>query len=217
MIGYDQLAKKLKVSRAKIRGWILEGLPHETKGRKKLFDEARVYDWLIDAGYASDPKADNAGPVLNTRAECARHFGVTDRTVSTWQQDPQFPGEAGTPGKRDGNFPVKKIEAWLGNRKTVTGELDSINAQLKRERLRSLKLDNDEREGELVDLESVRRYVVRINHLARRELDTIEAEIPQLLPSDLDSVTVKEIRRKVSQRVEASCSILAGLLEKLED
>ncbi len=190
--------------------WINEGLPHQKKGRARKFDPAEVTEWLVEYGHAT---VDDTETILNTRAECGRHFGVADRTVSVWQDDQTFPGKPGTAGKRDGYYPVAQIQLWLDARgHDHAGMTDEVSQAIKLERLRKLKLSNDEAEGLLVDLEQVRRIIVHTHGLAKRELYNLPAEILQVLPADVPEATVQEVRRKITARIDNATDILGQLI-----
>lgn len=218
MLTTAELLKQLPdVSRSRLRKWIDQGLPHTRNGRRLEYDEAQVIAWLVDNGHANAPPIDESPPeqILRTRAELGRHFGVTTRTISEWQDKPGFPGRPGTAGKRDGFYPVNQIRKWLeeNDLRTTGGDGTSeLGQALQREKLRSLKLKNDAVEGTLVDLESVRRLVVHANSLAARELYKLPPTIIQQLPAGLDEVIIQEVRRRALQTIDNACEILAGLM-----
>lgn len=159
---------------------------------------------------------------LKTRGAAAKHFGVHSRTVAEWLTDPTFPGKAGTRGKQDGHFPIDAIGEWLRLRERNEDEADAeeseggqLNSEIKREKLRKLKLANDETEGRLIDADSVRRLFTRSHALANQMLYQLVAAVPACLPTGAGAAAKQEVRRAVQRALDEVSGQLAAAIKEL--
>lgn len=147
-----ELIGRLDINRPKLTAWIREGLPVEQTSRGPRFDPEAVKAWLIDKGHAKQVTPPN---LVGTKAEVARHFGVSERTVSTWLND-GCPGEPAGPGRR-GQYDLTTIAAWRDLRTAQAGdELMAGPTSPALERYRAARaglaeLDLLERNGTLLD------------------------------------------------------------------
>ena len=146
------------------------------------------------------------------------------RTVNEWLTDPSFPGRAGTRGKQDGHFPIDAIAEWLRLRERNEDEADGeeseggqLNAEIKREKLRKLKLANDETEGRLIDADSVRRLFARSHALANQMLYQLVAAVPACLPTGAGAAAKQEVRRAVQRALDEVSGQLAAALQELAE
>lgn len=209
MIGFTELCNRLGVSRSRLTKWVKEGLPHEVHKRKKQFQPDSVREWLVENGHASPPSPPPAA--VHTRNDCAQHFNVAVRTVAEWQTKVDFPGRAGSPGKRDGFYPLEEIAAWRA--KTFGDETAGDNA---RDRLASIKasiaeIDLKERLGEVVEAADVERFMARTIAAVRSVIDQIPSELAAELPTSCDDATKAKFLLRAKEVINEAYSTLADL------
>lgn len=211
-----QLCELLAIDRRQLDKWIRQGLPKGKNGRNREFDPVAVSDWLVENGHAEPEQP--AQRILTTRDEVADHFQVSTRTVGTWLKQPGFPGKSGRAfDGAGGSFPVDEIQQWLDDRDQRTATGSKVNEQLTQERLRRLRIANDEAEGMLVDVEEARRLQVRTSALARNILYQLVPSIPLLLPSDVPQIVKNEVRIAVEKKLDQVCAVLAQAIENDDD
>ena len=115
---------------------------------------------------------------------------------------------------------MAEIEIWREEQLRKAGRLPSgkegddedggcAEAILK-ERLRKLKLENDEKENQLIDAEVVMRLMTRTETTAKQLLYQLVFEIPVLLPSTLPDVVKEEIRSSVKRKLDQVSSFVAA-------
>lgn len=164
--------------------------------------------------------------VLRTRAEVARHFGVGPQTITDWLARPDFPGRVGQRFTGDGGyFPIDEIEAWRNEQLKKAGRLppdnegdeDSCAEAIQQERLRKLKLENDELAGLYIDLEITKRAVVQITEIAKQRLYQLVESIPGLLPRQLPKATKNEVRNEIKAAIDCVTNEISIDIHKLKD
>lgn len=144
--------------------------------------------------------------VVETFAECAKHFGVAIRTVQRWV-------EMDCPRRADGSFDLAAIEAWRASLKksSVTdGDAAAERLAILRLEKRARLLDVEERTGELVEVERVSGLVERHVSAAVAQLRQLPDEVFSLLPEGADKAL---IRKHVEARVKRACDEIAAALD----
>jgi phage terminase Nu1 subunit (DNA packaging protein) len=141
---------------------------------------------------------------LKTRDDVAGHFGVSVRTVATWLRE-GMPGEPGTPGKSDGRFDVKEIEAWLAARGGVkTAEPNPSRVRQDTVRADLLELKLAELKGELLPAAEYVRRMTRIIHEAKGLLDQLPTRLSRLLPEKTPAAARARHRERVQRTLDAT-------------
>ncbi len=161
-----ELIGRLDIDRFKLNAWIGEGLPTEKTSRGPRFDPEAVKAWLIDRGYAKQVTPPN---IVGTKAEVASHFGVSERTVSTWLND-GCPGKPAGPGRR-GQYDLTAIAAWRDLRNAqaadelMAGPTSPALERYRDARAELAKLDLLERNGTLLNRDKAHEAHVRMAHI----------------------------------------------------
>jgi phage terminase Nu1 subunit (DNA packaging protein) len=211
-----ELCQALGIRRRQLTAWVEDGLPWTGTPRRRSFDPDEVSVWLVAAGHA-DPVQDPALPaeqiVLRTRDEVATHFGVSTRSVATWIRE-GMPGLPGSPGRREGYFPVEEIEDWLRSRKIMPGESAADpraleDARVKRVRADIMELELAEKRGQLINSEEAARKWVHAVHEAKAQAEQLPAWLMKRLPEDLP----REIRRRIRGGLKRRLNELYRTLE----
>lgn len=209
MITFTELRKRLGITQHTLTGLVREGLPHQADGKRKLFDEEQVAEWLIENDRAivegnGHDSGNGASRVARTRKGCADHFQVNVRTVSDWMDDETFPARAATPGQRNGYYPLDEIREWIQKRDAtrpfgpqVDLRDDLLAIRVERERRRNLQ-----EAGELAPIEDMVELVQRLTNVAKRLLESLPDESAKDLPVSLPEETRAAIKRKWQQRIE---------------
>lgn len=211
-----ELAGVFNIDVEAVEAWVAAGLPSDG-GR---FDDSVVERWLLRTGRAGRGGGGIRELVFDTRAEVARFFDVDTRTVAEWLTDPEFPGQAGDPGKRNGVFPVKRIQEWKRRRDQTsqpnqhTVAADDHRQELARIKLEQAKINFQKQQGLAVDLGLVIQTVQAAHNVARQELRNIPPAVKRALPSDLDPRLVAQVMEDVEKIVRRSCLSIADLLAK---
>lgn len=224
MINSTELRKLLGVSASQLRTLIGRGLPwqpHHSDARRKQFDPRAVKQWLIEHEFV-EPDAHE--PILGTRVEASKYFGVAVRTVAEWLNDPTFPGRAGRPGRRDGYFPVWQIEAWLGDKRPniATGDDDELTTAARRARHQrtiseaELKaIDVAERKRQVADVEAMRRLYIQTHSLAKQTFAQVWPRVRDLLPA-MPAEKVDQIQDAVEQSLQQTSATFRDGLRALD-
>jgi hypothetical protein len=214
VLGANELKAELKITEPQLRAWMRDGMPAiSTKPRR--FDEAAVHAWLLKTGKIEpEPQPEQ---VVTTRAELAQVLGVNTRTVAEWLNDPDFPGQAGQPGRANGYFPVEKIRAWMAARPQYEDESSELNSALKRERLEKLRLENAETAGRLIDRAAVEGWVARKAALARQRLATLEPIVMGSLPPEIDARVKAQLAVDVRSIIDQMLTELARSYRDKDD
>lgn len=242
-----QLIAALGITRAQLNAWIDEGLPWTGNTARRQFDADQVAAWLVAQGYAepAEPAAPAVGssqqaagggrqagqttqpaeisqqPIARTRNEVAQHFGVADRTVAVWITQ-GMPGIVGTPGRRDGYFPLDEIALWRAERLPLaSAPLDdprvAEEARLKRARASIVELDLAEKQGRLIDAGIAMREWIRAVAEAKTQADQLPAWLAKKLPESVDRDTRRELRKALKRRLtELYRTLQMGLLAQAE-
>ena len=244
-LGVTDVSKALGVSGSKVRNWIKEGAPQKKDGRRYVFDEDELLDWLVKNGKAQlddEDEPDRAQqPILGTRAELARRIGTSTRVVANWLEMKGFPGRAGKSGSGPasrGFFPLWDIATWLYHHPTLRLEVpedllpyvampveagDSDEPKRNsRDRLTLARAQKAEMElanlkGELIEVDRVRRFYSRQVAGAATIAKAIPSQVVSLLPSDLDDDLVRTIQEKVADSINSMMQMLAELNEGDQD
>jgi len=179
-------------------------------------DQADLLSQLV-ALESAEGKNEKPPQILTTAVDLAKYFSVDRSTIDSWQNDPTFPGTPGDRGRKNGSFPVKEIEEWRERRFgwSRTAKTNG-SASIAVERHRKLKLENDEREGKLIDLELVTRLMVRSISTAKQLIGQLRIEIPQLLPSDTPEVVRVEIGGAIERKLESVFLAMASEFRELK-
>jgi hypothetical protein len=220
-----ELRKKLDLTPQRLARLVKQGLPAKGKGAKRRFDPQVVATWLRDRGLAK--QEGSADQIATTIADAAREFGVAPRTFSLWLTDPTFPGKAGTPGRRDGYFPLQQIRAWqaaaIGGTRAAAADAEMLAGR----RLK-LQIDNDRQQvalekelGSIADCEAIARFQARQVATAK----ALFGEAPDKVDSRLPGKLAQPVRLRIRQALEeviaetlnALAELAAGDLDDAED
>lgn len=170
------------------------------------------------------PTDDAPTPELcgRTRDECARHYGVSTRTVAGWLKDPTFPGRSGTRGQADGWFPYDRIDVWLETkpdklagktddaRTAAASELVAVKA--KRESLRY------EREaGELINAAEAEKAIQRQIAIAKSILDPLPDRFAALVPAKAGEEVKTKTATLTRTALREAYAALAETLSAIDD
>lgn len=233
-----QLQARLGINAQQLKAWCDEGLPHTRRGNAKNgpreFDPAAVREWLIATGKARDegrgardeasnqtssqPTAETIPTVAVTRDEAARLLGVDLRTLARYLKEADFPGRAGSPGRKDGYFPIEAIRAWMLERgfgqAAGRSPVDDALAQRRMSRLDlqiiGEQLDIEQRLGSVCDTEEVARFLERAVATAK----AILGDIPDSVDGQLSTRAGPKFRRRLRRLIEAK---IADALEALAE
>lgn len=217
MLSQTELQKTLGVKAARLKKWIAAGLPCVKKGRNRTYDLAVVATWLQKTGRAVlEGPAPIASQVAATREEAARILQISPRQLSEWLTDPSFPGKAGSPGRRDGYFPIDQIEAWRASRFGGDGRA-AANGRTAELRARRLEQDIDEAQIEIEKLLGTILDAEETALLAERQIATTKAileEMPDRIESSLGRGVAAKERRRIRKVVQQSVAMaLAAIAE----
>lgn len=226
MITFTELREQLGISQRALSKFVADGLPHQVEGRRKLFDEDAVAQWLVDMNLATLDEDEPSPPVARTRKECAEHFGVHLRTVADWLEEESFPGRAGTRGRRDGYFPLDEIAEWIRQRDALRSGGPQIDLPDLRNELLAIRIErerrrNQEEEGSLAPIADMVELVQRLTNAAKRILESVPDEAAKELPADMSdkvkAAIVKRWRRKIGQIERVISEAIAGDMDETED
>lgn len=218
-----ELQAELGVTPAKLRSLIKAGLPFKGKGRARHFELSAVEQWLLATGRAEKIAAPSpAGVVARTTAEAAKLLDVSKRVFADWMTEPAFPGKPGSPGRRDGYFPIAEIEAWRAARfgsDSRSGSTDDGERAVRREMLeidRDRKLAELERDvlGTLIDAEETTRFIEFVVATAKGVLqelpDRVLARMPSRLPAKLRRLIRKVVLSVARETLEHLTQLVKG-------
>lgn len=197
-----QLAEMLGTTHQRIGSWVRKGMPFESRNGSYRFAPSKVEAWLLEQGLIEEADEELPGTRVATgRAECAREWGVAERTISGWQHREGFPGRPADPGKKNGYYPLDEIDEWLvaqgihptkSVRRAGGGAMSDADEQVKRERIRLLEVQRAERElrlaekrGELIEVATVTAFIARQINQAGPLIDEIPDRALAKLPPDL--------------------------------
>jgi phage terminase Nu1 subunit (DNA packaging protein) len=211
VIGSSELLEKLDASPKALQGWIKEGLPHTGKGKSRRFDPDQVIQWLLANG-----KIVQKQRVAVTLAEAAQEIGVNKRTFAEWCKDPSFPGRPGTPGRRDGYFPLGDIEKWRAERFSDgsamgTDDLSHLRASLLQVKLNREELEFLRESGAIIDAEAVEELLTSTIATAKSVLSQLADRIDSNLPNSLPPATKADIRAVVERQIQEAYDCLEQL------
>lgn len=187
MLSFTELREQLGITTRKLSQLVRDGMPHTMDGRRKMFDEDAVVQWLLDTGRAEIKEDPPASRIARTRAECGQHFGVSVDSVAKWHHDPTFPGRPGNRGQRDGYYPLEEIEQWLAARPGGAGGADPLGL---RQQLLAVRLRREQRQdaveaGEVASLDAIVSSLTRQIHTAKKVLESLPDRAARELPADL--------------------------------
>lgn len=200
-----QLRERLKCTAGQLAAWIA-GLPHARRGRVYVFDPAAVHDWLVAAGFARPRR------IVHTEQAVADQFGKRSAGTIGHYKRRGMP-YVGHPGNRPNDYDLDEIAKWMES-EGLLGHTDEDReraeiARIEKE-IKQIKLDK--LRGELVELEPVRRLVVRQIHLARTHLEQLPDRLVAALPASSPSKLAKRIRQHATDAIDVVCRSLAEQL-----
>jgi len=199
----SELCKAYRVARPAVKAWIAAGLPHEKRGRGYDFDQKAVDAWLLEKGIRA-----------RTRDALAQHLGVALRTVAGWIS-------RGMPTLEGGGYDLEAVDAWLETSRSRGGAPPDTKGRQQRERLRDLEIELAEtklaqQRGRLIEVEPVRRMLVRHIHEAKAILDQLPDRVLGVLPSRTKAGVRRSVRKRVAAAVDGAYTMLADSLDDLE-
>lgn len=224
MLSAAQLKKKLGLSATRLARLIKQGLPCKGKGAKRKFNPMAVAAWLKQHGHAieiqnSEFRIQNAADqVARTIAEAALLLDVAPRTLAQWQTDATFPGQAGTPGRRDGYYPIAAIRTWhlaTHGAQSRHGASDAELAAVKRLKAQ-IECDRDqvdlERElGTIHDTAAEERLIRRQIATAKALLEEMADKVQSRLPSKVPPAVRQRIRQAIEEVLAETLNAIAEL------
>lgn len=147
--------------------------------------------------------------IVTGRAQLAKHFGVSNRTIGYWQ-------ESGMPHGQ-GVYDLDTVAAWLKQTGIQQASADpGAKAQLLAVQVKIAELKLARLGGELVEIEVARRLFVRHIHEAKAILNQIPDRVLAALPAAAVKTLRQTIRRQTAGVVRAACQSLSDLLSAPE-
>lgn len=201
------LCASLNITKAKLDGFIRQGLPCSGTGAKRTFEEPAVIAWLL-----ANDLAEPTQVIFDTTREVADHFGEPHENVRKWFSRSNCPGKPGC-------YVLADIEDWVENDKLGKGKYPrqkkddpesdrlSISDELKLIKLESAR-------GQVISLEEVKSEFVRQQTMIRSELSTINAKIESRLPGEISQDLRAMIRDVVTETVETCYATFREILER---
>ena len=61
LLTLDEVAQKLKVTRATVHKWMIEGMPSLKIGKNRRFEAHKIMEWIIQKSEAAENKPAQAG------------------------------------------------------------------------------------------------------------------------------------------------------------
>lgn|SRR3990167_289288 len=158
-------------------------------------------------------------PELITKSALAEHFGVDVKSITNWQQEPDFPPRAGTTSKP--LYDLIQIEAWHAARgkKTAidTATAQQVSLQLKIEQLKHKQIETRrlERQQEIeagmwlpaAEYEQYQRDVIT---LTRDALMGIPKELANMLPKKMQTKFLTEGERRIRAILDQFAELVSG-------
>lgn len=214
MLTFTELAELIGATRPKLSALVREGLPFVKVGSRKMFDRSDADRWLIDHGYAEERPAANEPEerVVTTYAALVEALGLVGkdpvRVVAGWAKRPDFPGRAGSPGRRDAWLPVEQIRRWAaaqGASGVADQDEELLQLKLERERLRIQREIREElvEQERLADVDEVAAANARAIANARAVLEPMPDAVLNALPTQAPSrKSWAIVRRRVHAEVQ---------------
>lgn len=229
MLTAHELRKKLGLTQKRLSELLKKGLPCKGKGKTRKFDPHAVAGWLKQRGLSRQvAKPAHAEQIVTTIAEAALLLEVAPRTLAGWLTDPTFPGKPGTPGRRDGHFPIASIRQWhlATHGATARGnQTDEKTAAAKRLRAQ-IQCDSEqvalEKElGTIGDTEAMaafcRRVVANVKTQADELPDRANARLPAKVSAEIRAAVRKAIAQSVADMLNSIAELVAGDEDDTED
>jgi phage terminase Nu1 subunit (DNA packaging protein) len=215
LLSETELRQALGVPAKRLRKWMRRGLPATGRGRTRRFDEAAVAAWLTEHGLAQPAPPPEA--IATTREEAARLLRVNLRTLAGWLTEPGFPGKAGTPGRRDGYFPIEQIEAWRAARFAhAPAAASDETSRLRQKKLGfevdEAQLDLETKLGTLLDKEQTAQLIERVIATAKAQLEEFPDQVDALLPAKAGPRLRSKVRRAAAKKIRQVLRTLAELV-----
>jgi hypothetical protein len=201
-----EVCKTLRITSQQLAAWRKKGLPHTGKNAKRRYNEAKVAAWLIDNGLAERETNSEAGDdeivehTIGAAVQTLARIGlpVDKRTFQDWMLHPDFPGRAGSPGRRDGEFRCRAIKAWrLGMNVSSENPEASRRTRLLDLQIASKSIELAKMQGEVIDFDLARTLFNQNNTIWLTAVNALPQEIASLLPSDQQA----EARRLIETRI----------------
>jgi hypothetical protein len=219
MLTAQKLRQKLGLSAKRLARLIKQGLPCKGKGSKRTFNPADVATWLRERGLARSTAAAVAEQIVATIPEAALLLEVAPRTLAQWLTDPTFPGKAGTPGRRDGYFPISQIRQWHLATHGATARGSQTDAEAATAKRLKAQIECDraqvELEKELLTIGDVEQWEAlarRVIAAAKGQLDELPDRVAARLPGKLAPEIKQTIRRVIAQSTADALNTLAELV-----
>lgn len=234
----DQLCCELGCSISDIRRWSkLEGWPRHGNTKGSWYSLGEVQAWLVSRGLAAfdpapqpevssqseaessiiDERDEHGQRICRTFAELANELRRPQRVIQRWATELGFPGTPGTPGRRDGHFPVDEIEEWA---KARFAKIDSRDSELQeaKKRLALLEIQEQELEarkrlGQLLDFADVAGFFESCVVNAKAVLGQIPDEVLSMLPESMVDEARGDIFRRVSRRIDDALAEISALMD----
>ena len=172
--------------------------------------------------------APSTGGTAHTYQDLAARLGMSGadsvRQLKAWTAR-GMPGRPGSPGRRDGAFPVDECRAWIATHTQTAGlsggDGDEATTAELRKRLLLLELEIREREkleqlGRLADVGELLGYAQLCVNNAKAIFEAIPDEVLALLDDD-DEAKRRTIHRRVTQLIDTGLEEWARMAERDTD
>lgn len=179
----------------------------------------------------SRKKTQNSNPqkILRTVQEVASRYGVSPRVIrEQWPTDPNFPGRTGDHGKRNGFFPIGKINAWLLKRESLrrggrpskaalvaSQELgiDFVEQNSDREKLLGVEAKRAElklrRElSQVISRDQAEKLIQKQHETAVRSLSPLVEKLVKILPPETPKVLQQAFKSQVEQAISEAADAI---------
>jgi len=223
----NELCQALSIDVDQVEKWIDQGMPvggkHPRSKRRRKFVVADVEAWLIEKGYAKHAPAADQPIVHTTIGDCAAYHEISPRTLSTYLEDPEFPGSAGQRGKGNSHLPAAPIAEYIARRRAAskvngsgaTRGSDEPKEMNPYEQVRHQKalFDFEQAKGLYILRDVAKGELVRAAAIARSTLVGLVPRLLKLLPDDIDPRLKDQFEDDANQVVDEICFDLGNAIE----
>ena len=199
------LCQRLEVKPRQISAWIREGLPHSRRGRVYVFDSAAVSAWLVEQGYRRLPR------IVHTEQAVADHLGKTSAGTIGHYKRRGMPWVE-RPGNQPNDYDLDEIAAWREREDLRTINEDIERAERTRLEKEMIQTKLDQLRGKLVELEPIRRLMIRQIYICRTHLEQLPDQMIATLGDDADAKVAGRIRGDAVRKVDDACLAISEQL-----
>jgi hypothetical protein len=129
---------------------------------------------------------------------------------------PDFPGRPGSPGRRDGHFPVEEIRVWMAGIRSAVEDVDDAELAAVNKRVRLLELEEKEaaaslRLQKLADVDEVGQFCEQKINNTKAVLEAMKDKVIAELPAGIGVKVRQSIYRTIQQMLDIAFDELAGM------